>query len=122
MLPRTINALALAAALALSAATAFAHALLDHADPPVGRTVEQAPTAVRLWFSQRLEPFSRAQVFDSANKQVDRGDCHVDPQDPTELVVSLAPLAAGTYKVVWHVVSVDGHLTTGTHTFKVAGS
>ncbi len=121
MQTRTIKTLVLAVALALTASVAFAHAILDHAEPPVGRTVQQAPTAVRLWFTQRLEPFSRAQVFDAADKEVDRGDCHVDPKDPTELVVSLAPLGAGTYKVVWHVVSVDGHLTTGSHSFKVAG-
>jgi hypothetical protein len=121
MRTRAISALAFAATLALSAA-AFAHAFLDHADPAVGRTVQAAPSAVRLWFTEKLEPaFSRAQVFGAADKEVDRGDSHVDSQDPTELVVSLPPLAPGTYKVVWRVVSVDTHVTDGHHTFTVAG-
>jgi methionine-rich copper-binding protein CopC len=34
--------------------------------------------------------------------------------------VSVPPLAAGTYKVLWRVLSVDGHLTEGEFTFQVA--
>ncbi len=107
--------------LATSATVAFAHAFLDHADPGVGRTVERPPNEVRLWFTQKLEPaFSHVQVFDAHDKEVDRGDSHVDAQDPAELVVTLPPLAAGTYKVVWRVVSVDTHVTEGHHNFTIA--
>ena len=118
-----IHVLVIAAALALGGSVpALAHAFLDHAEPAVGRTVRPAPTTVRLWFTEKLEAaFSHAQVFDENGKQIDRGDCHVDPNDPTELVVSLPLLAPGTYKVVWRVVSVDTHVTNGQHTFKVAG-
>jgi copper resistance protein C len=30
-------------------------------------------------------------------------------------------LPPGTYKVTWHVVSVDTHTTEGTFTFRIAG-
>jgi methionine-rich copper-binding protein CopC len=117
-----IRALLVAAVLALGGAAAFAHAFLDHAEPAVGRTLERAPSEVRLWFTQKLEPaFSHVQVFDEHDKQVDRSDSHVDAKDPVELVVSLPPLAPGVYKVVWRAVSVDTHVTNGEHTFKVAG-
>jgi methionine-rich copper-binding protein CopC len=110
------------AALALSGTAAFAHAFLDHADPPVGRTVPAAPAAVRLWFTERLEmKLSRVLVFDAHDQRVDRNDSHGDANDPTEIAVSLLPLAPGTYKVEWHVVSVDGHMTSGHHSFTVAG-
>lgn len=122
MTTRVITALIVAAAFTLSGTAAFAHAFLDHADPGVGRTVERAPTEVRLWFTQKLEPaFSHVQVFDENGREIDRGDSHVDAKDAAELVVSLPPLASGTYKVVWRVVSVDTHVTNGQHTFKVAG-
>ncbi len=111
-----------AAALAMGASAALAHAFLDHAEPPVGRTVRPAPAEVQLWFSQELEPaFSRIQVFDAQEHRVDRNDSHLDPKNSAELVVSLQPLPPGTYKVVWRVVSVDTHVTEGHHSFKVAG-
>lgn len=119
----TLKAMMLAAALAIcGAASAFAHAFIDHASPPVGRTVSPAPAEVRLWFTQKLEAaFSRIQVFDGHDQRVDRNDSHLDPKDPTQLIVSMRPLPPGSYKVIWRVVSVDTHVTEGHYTFKVAG-
>jgi methionine-rich copper-binding protein CopC len=34
-------------------------------------------------------------------------------------VTPAAPLAAGTYKVEWHAVSVDTHKSEGAYRFKV---
>jgi hypothetical protein len=34
--------------------------------------------------------------------------------------VSLKPVGPGTYRVSWHVVSVDTHPTEGNFTFRVA--
>ena len=99
---------------------AQAHAFLDHTTPLVGGTVKQAPTDVRLWYTQELEPaFSRVQVFDASGKEVDKKDVHLDAKDDHLLIVSLPALGAGTYKVVWRVVSVDTHPTEGSFTFKV---
>ena len=121
MMTRTVKILPVVAALALAATAAYAHAFLDHAEPAVGRTVTAAPTEVRLWFTQKLEPkFSKVQVFDGQDKQVDRGDSHVESTDPAELVASLPPLVPGAYKVVWRVVSVDTHVTDGRYEFTVA--
>ena len=64
--------------------------------------------------------FARVQVFDAAGKEVDNKDVHLDPKDNRLLIVSLpAGLAAGTYRVVWHVVSVDTHPTEGSFKFRV---
>jgi len=35
------------------------------------------------------------------------------------LRVALKPLPAGTYKVIWRVLSVDTHRTNGSFTFRV---
>jgi len=99
---------------------AFAHAFPDHALPAVGSTVAQAPHQVEIWFTEKLEPaFSRIDVTDAKGERVDRGDTRLDPQNPSLLLVSLEPLRPGTYKVHWHVVSVDTHATEGDFTFTV---
>ena len=68
----------------------FAHALIDHADPKVGSKVKTSPKEVRIWFTEKLEPaFSSIRVLDAQEKQVDKGDAHVDSKDPTLLIVSL---------------------------------
>ena len=100
---------------------AVAHAFLDHASPRVGSTVSQAPSELTLSFTQNLEPaFSTVEVFDEKGAKVDKGDVKVDPNDGALLRVSLNPLPPGTYKVVWHVVSVDTHPTEGDFTFQVS--
>ena len=98
-----------------------AHAFIDHTDPLVGSSIKQSPSQVRLWYTQGLEPaFSRVQVFDAAGKEIDKKDMHLDPKNDHLLLVSLpAGLGAGTYKVVWRVVSVDTHVTEGAFKFQV---
>lgn len=103
-------------------APAWAHAFPDHSVPAVGGTLAQAPTEVRIWFTQKLEPaFSTIEVLDAKGARVDQDDAKVDAQDAALLHVSLKPLAPGTYKVVWHVVSVDTHPTAGDFSFSVTG-
>ena len=102
------------------ASLASAHAFLDHSEPKVGSGVSPPPTEVRIWFTQQVEPaFSKIQVFDGAGSEVDKKDSHVDPADKHLLIVSLAPIPAGTYKVAWRVVSVDTHKTQGDFKFAV---
>ena len=111
----------LAALLGLAANQGHAHAFIDKTDPLVGGRVKQAPAEVRLWYTQGLEPaFSRVQVFDAAGKEIDKKDVRVDPKNNHLLHVSLPKgLGAGTYKVVWRVVSVDTHVTEGSFSFRV---
>ena len=116
------KSLALSALASLAMIThVWAHAFIDHTEPLVGGTVKQSPAEVRLWYTQGLEPaFSRVQVFDAAGKEVDKKDIHLDPKNNHLLIVSLpAGLGAGTYKVVWRVVSVDTHTTEGAFRFQV---
>ena len=100
--------------------TAFGHAFLDRSEPRVGATVSKAPTAVNIWYTQQPEPaFSRIEVCNSDGKQIDKKDTHADEKDPKELIVSLPELPPGTYKVVWHVLSVDTHKTQGDFKFTI---
>jgi copper resistance protein C len=97
-----------------------AHAFLAGAEPGVGSTVQTSPDEVRIHFTENIEPaFSTIQVFNVSGKEVDKRDVHLDPSDHSLLHVSLPRLDAGTYKVVWRVVSVDTHVTNGDFTFRV---
>ncbi|MCL5022803.1 MAG: copper resistance protein CopC [Nitrospirae bacterium] len=118
--PGTIAAVLFFAFLCALPALSFGHAFPDHSDPRVGATVNSAPAQVRVWFDSALEPaFSTIMVHNAGNIMVDKRDSRVDPSDPTLLVVSLPPLPAGTYRVIWNVVARDGHRTTGDFTFTI---
>jgi len=104
----------------LTASAALAHALPERSEPRVGSTVNKAPTEVRIYFNQDLEPvFSHIQVFDAGGKEVDKKDSHVDPGNKRLLIVSLPELGAGTYKVRWQVVSIDTHRTQNDFKFEI---
>jgi len=104
----------------LPASRVSAHGFLEHSDPSVGSKVHSAPAAVRIWFTEAVEPrFSSIQVFDTTGKQIDKKDTHLDPSSRSLLQVSLPRLGPGSYKVVWRVVSVDTHRTNGDFTFQI---
>jgi methionine-rich copper-binding protein CopC len=103
-----------------SAGQALAHAHLDHASPVAGSTVTNAPDAVMLWFTEKLEPkFSTVEIVDAKGSSVEAGKAMVDSANAAELHVPLKSLPPGTYKVIWRVLSVDTHRTQGNFTFTV---
>jgi copper resistance protein C len=98
----------------------LAHAFLDHATPAIGSTVAAAPAAVKLWFTQAIEPaFSGINVTDEAGHEMTQGKAARDAADPRLLTIAVEKLAPGTYKVTWHVTSVDTHKTEGNFEFTV---
>ncbi|HEY1729849.1 MAG TPA: copper resistance protein CopC [Candidatus Baltobacteraceae bacterium] len=108
------------AALLLSPVCAGAHAFLDHSDPAVGSTVPTSPAVIHLWFTQQLEPaFSSVTVTDKSGAPVNDGPAQIDSGNKFELDVKLKTLDVGTYKVQWHVLSVDTHRTQGDYSFHV---
>jgi methionine-rich copper-binding protein CopC len=120
---RTIDPAILLAlpALLIAVSAARAHAFLERAAPAVGSTVPAAPAEITLRFTERIEPtFSTVQVIGPGGERVDAGDARVDAREPASLHVPLKTLTAGTYKVVWRVVSVDSHVTDGDFKFTVA--
>lgn len=117
---RILLAVLLPAAALLPAASANAHALLDHAVPAVGSTVAAAPKQVQLFFTQDLEPaFTGATLANAGGQAVATGPAVFDPQNKSRMVLNLPPLAPGHYKVSWHALSVDTHRTEGSFAFDV---
>lgn len=114
-----LAAMILIASVAVSG-PALAHAFLKSATPPVGSTVQAAPTNVVIDYTEGVEPkFSTVEVQDAAGARVDFGDVQTEAGNNERLTVGLKPLKPGTYKVAWHVTSTDTHKTEGTYTFTV---
>jgi methionine-rich copper-binding protein CopC len=101
----------------LATGAAQAHAFLDHTDPRVGNKVGSPPHEVTLWFTEKLEPaFSGLTVSNAAGQRVDTGKPRVSGN---QMSVTLRPGGNGTYRVNWHVLSVDTHRTEGNFSFHV---
>lgn len=104
---------------------AVAHSQLVNSDPPAGASLERAPDAVSLVFSEDVEP-----QFAAVTVAVGGGDPVEAPSrvQASEVVadVPLGVVAATTagertgWQVAYRVVSGDGHPVTGTVDFTVA--
>jgi methionine-rich copper-binding protein CopC len=96
------------------------HAFPDHSNPKVGATLTAAPVGVYIWFDGDLEPaFSSIMVHDATGRMVNQLNSRVNPSNTRLLEVGLPPLPAGTYHVMWNVVSRDGHRTSGDFSFTI---
>jgi methionine-rich copper-binding protein CopC len=117
---RGIVALAVPLWLAATAPRLYAHAFLERATPAVGSTVEAAPAALELDFSEAVElAFSSIEVVD-LDRRIPVKTGALERPKPRTLSFPLPALAPGEYEVRWKVVSVDAHESQGTFRFRVA--
>ncbi len=118
----TIACLLAMALLFLFPMTSEAHAILLRSDPSADAVLSTAPTQVRMWFSEDLNPtYSTAVVVDTSNKRVDLKNAQIAVADKREMDVSLQPnLPSAAYVVLWRTQSADdGHILRGSFIFKV---
>lgn len=125
MLRKSTYALALAVSL-LSAKAAMAHPKLATANPAANSAVTP-PTKIQLVFSESLV----AQMSGLDVTMTEMPGMKMGPMKITGFKTSVAAdgktlvaafpkaLAAGTYKVDYHVVSADTHRIQGSYNFKV---
>lgn len=128
---------------------AAAHAYLKASDPPEETTINAAPTAVRLIFTEPVEiRFSifkvyrldidpgmemrrvnaaagalMSNVLQKRGDEAERADAGVDAasRTTTDVAIKLKPeLKAGSYVVMWRVLSIDTHTTQGFFVFTLA--
>jgi methionine-rich copper-binding protein CopC len=113
------SVLLLVAALSLSMDNdAQAHAFLVKADPAVGSALTGKPTALRLEFSEAIElGFSGVELTAVSGTALALNGVRFADDGHKVLIASLPMLTSGTYRVKWHVVSVDTHRTEGAFTF-----
>ncbi len=115
-----------AVAALLGSAPALAHPKVVSASPAANATVA-APKSVEVRFSEKLVPkFSGADLVmtgmpgmkDHPATNVP-GKAAVAADGLTLVVTPGKPLAAGSYRLDWHVVSVDTHRVAGSYSFAV---
>ncbi len=125
MFRKTVFAVALAASAVVTTA-AQAHPKLATATPAANAVVT-APTKIQLVFTEALvAQFSGVDLTMTEMPGMKMGPMKINgvkatvAPDGKTLVANFAkPLATGTYKVDYHVVSADTHRIQGTYTFKV---
>jgi Uncharacterized protein, homolog of Cu resistance protein CopC len=102
-------------------ALAEAHTALVSSTPAAGSRLASAPRQIRLVFSEPLEPtLARIElVKDGHLLMLSVGG---DPHDVHALVASLGELSPGGYRIMWRVVSADGHPVSGAVDFAVGGA
>ncbi|CDL80891.1 copper homeostasis periplasmic binding protein CopC [Xenorhabdus szentirmaii] len=105
----------------ISCQQALAHAHLKDQTPAENTTVEAAPQAITLSFSERIElGFSKVKLIGPEKVAIKTGKLELDPETKTKLILPVeGKLAAGEYSVDWSVLSVDGHKTKGVYNFTV---
>lgn len=82
--------------------------------------VDQAPTAVRLTFSEPATPVGRGiEVLSPGGRHLELGQASASA---TTLTSRLGPAEPGTYRVSWKVVSKDSHPARGSFTFSVGAA
>ncbi|HEX6675761.1 MAG TPA: copper resistance protein CopC [Actinomycetes bacterium] len=101
---------------------AGAHALLRDSDPASGASLDQAPRAVVITFTEQPDPgLSSVRVVDQSGREAGTSKAAPVPGKPSQLRVPLRDgLPNGVYSVAWRVLSrADGHVTTGSFSFGV---
>ncbi|MBI4636690.1 MAG: copper resistance protein CopC [Candidatus Rokubacteria bacterium] len=107
-------------ALALAAGRASAHSLLLESQPPAGAVVPAAPAEIALRFNNRIEKsLSRVRLVDPRGKTLTLAPAGATAA-PDRLTAVTPPLDPGAYRVEWQVLSTDGHVVSGSFSFRVA--
>jgi len=103
------------------ALTAEAHALVRASDPEDGVSLDRAPSAVTITFTEAPDPrLSLIHILNSSGQAVEKGSVQSVAGDPLKLTVALGTLSNGVYTVNWRTVSaVDGHVAGGAFAFGI---
>ena len=96
-----------------------AHAMLVASEPAAESVVATSPTRVRLLFSEEIEPSLAHVSVVASDGHVEQLRVTGDPHDVDAVIGVVSRLSAGAYRVVWHVVSADGHPVDGSFVFWV---
>lgn len=105
-----------------TASPASAHDELIGSDPATGSTLDGLPAQLTLTFSAEIaddEGASVVEVTDAAGASLTGGTPTVHDNVLTQ---PLAGAASGAVKVLWKVVSSDGHPISGEFSFTVEGA
>ncbi|WP_145916243.1 MULTISPECIES: copper homeostasis periplasmic binding protein CopC [Dickeya] len=116
---RVLKTLGLVACMAFSQSV-LAHAHLKSQTPAADATVAASLSALSLTFTENIEPAFSGVTLTLNGQTISTGNAVLDNGHKNTLLISLdKTLVSGSYQVNWHVLSVDGHKTTGSYRFNV---
>lgn len=127
MTPFRTSAFTISVAMAMLGGAALAHPRLLQTSPAANTTVG-APVRIELKFSEPLVgPLTGADVLmvgtpgaqHQAPAKMPGFAARLGADHKTFMLTAPRPLAAGTYRVAWHAVSVDTHRVQGSFAFAV---
>lgn len=95
----------------LMPALAWAHAILDHSEPPARAKVPAGRIPFRLYFNSRIDGDRSMLTLMQAGKE--RVRVPIDPQTSPQLLTATVEVPPGAYTLRWQVLAVDGHITRG---------
>jgi copper transport protein len=127
-LRRSMRAVALALCLtffpvaANGAGTTLFHATLLRSSPSANSHVPRLPGTIRLVFSEQIVPDLSHISLIGPDAEVMLLPVATDAHDVHTLVGRVAPGLGGRYKVLWHVLSADGHPVGGSFEFTADSS
>ncbi len=94
------------------------HLKLDRSAPAANATLDAAPAAVQLWFSQPVElPATKVTVTNAAKQAVPVRALERGTDGAVQ--APLPALASGRYVVEWRTMARDGHVVKGDFAFTV---
>jgi copper transport protein len=116
-----LSALAMLGIALIGAGEARAHAALERSDPAAGAVLAEAPSEIRLWFSEPLEAaYTGADLLDGAGAVVPGVSTAIAADDHYLLIITPPHLSNGGYTVAWRSLSsADGHTLQGYFGFSV---
>jgi copper transport protein len=117
---RFLLACALAIAAVLRIYTiASAHVTLVASTPAANSHLEAPPAQIRLEFSEPVEAKVAHVVIVHPDGHTDSLAVTSDPHNGYVLLAAPKTFGSGAYRVLWHVVSVDGHPVGGNFSFHI---
>jgi copper transport protein len=104
-------------------AVLYAHARLTSSSPAEGARLTEAPTEIRLTFSERPSIAIASVVLVHGRDSTSLEPLTVDTTDRKTVTAPIpGALSPGSYEVVWRVSSRDGHPIRGAYSFAVQGT
>lgn len=105
----------------LLASSAQAHAVIKESRPAEGATVAGPDVDVLVRFNSRID-HARSRLSVATGK-AEPNVVPIAPDSPADALAGKATgLAPGAYRLLWQVLSVDGHITRGEVRFRVQGA
>ncbi len=108
----------------VSAASAWAHAVVVESSPEDGAVLARAPDYAVLRFNARIERgLSQVSLHAAGGRPIPlppRSPAPPGQEAPDRLAVRLPELGPGAYEIRYRVLAADGHVTPGVLRFTVS--